>query len=307
MSIRSIQHFALTVPDLNVGRQFYNDLGLNAEERNGAVVAHCDGRDQDEVILIEGAPKQLHHVSFGTDEEGLGQLKQNIEAAGTKLLDPPAEWQEDGLWFRDPDDALVHIGTAEPAPWRKDPPWLTNTPGHYDRIGTRGCPPLDIEIRPRRFAHMLLFTADIEAKTKFFTNVLGMKVSDSVETFINFFSASSGSDHHILAFGLSSKPGFQHAGFELGSVDEVGLAGKRMLEKGYIHCWGPGRHGPGSNYFHYFRDPWNSISEYFCDMDYIAADSDWQAQTWLNSDAAAYWGPELPVDFLTNFEALGSA
>ncbi|MDP7625811.1 MAG: dioxygenase, partial [Rhodospirillales bacterium] len=93
----------------------------------------------------------------------------------------------------------------------------------------------------------------------------------------------------------------------LGSVDEVGLAGKRMLEKGYIHCWGPGRHGPGSNYFQYFRDPWNSISEYFCDMDYIAADSDWQAQTWLNSDAAAYWGSELPADFLTNFEALGSA
>ncbi|MAF48638.1 MAG: VOC family protein [Rhodospirillales bacterium] len=306
MAIRSIQHFALTVPDLNAGRQYYNDIGLIAEERDGAIVAHCDGRQQDEVILFEGNSNHYHHVSFGTNEDGLGEIKQKLEAAGTKLLDPPTEWPEDGLWFRDPDDALIHIGAVEPAPWRDDPPWLTNSPGHYDRVGVRAVAPVDIEIRPRRFGHMLLFTTDIEAKTGFFTDILGMKVSDSVETFIDFFYASSGSDHHILAFGLSSKPGFQHAGFELGNVDEVGMIGRKLREKGYIHCWGPGRHGPGSNYFQYFRDPWNSITEFFCDMDYIAADSDWQPKTWLNSEAAADWGPDLPADFLTNFEALGS-
>ena len=49
-----------------------------------------------------------------------------------------------------------------------------------------------------------------------------MEVSDSVETFINFFNASSGSDHHILAFGLSEKPGFQHAGFELAALMKLG-------------------------------------------------------------------------------------
>ncbi len=100
-------------------------------------------------------------------------------------------------------------------------------------------------------------------------------------------------------------PGLQHVGFELGNIDEVAAAGQRMVEKGYINCWGPGRHAPGSNYFHYLRDPWNYIVEYFRDMDYISAGADWPARVWKNEDADAVWAPHLPDDFLTNFEALG--
>ncbi|MDP6173092.1 MAG: VOC family protein, partial [Rhodospirillales bacterium] len=200
---------------------------------------------------------------------------------------------------------LISIQDAEEVPWRKDSSPEINAPGQRGRSDKRAVATEEIEIKPRRFGHMLLFTPDLERKAEFFTHALGLGVSDSVETFLRFLYAPTGSDHHIIGLGLSGSPGFQHAGFEVGSVDEVALAGQRMVEKGYINCWGTGRHGPGSNYFHYLRDPWNSIAEYFCDMDYITEGSDWEPRVWQNEDADASWGPHLPPDFLTNFEAIG--
>lgn len=49
-------------------------------------------------------------------------------------------------------------------------------------------------------------------------------------------------------------------------------------------AWGPGRHGVGSNYFHYFRDPWNGMAEYFHDMDYIPESFKWEAKEWTKKD-----------------------
>lgn len=222
--------------------------------RGGKWIRWCSSR----------ARPSLHHVCFGTSAEGLEDLKGALDGAATKLIDAPDEWPTDGLWLRDPDGLLINIQAAEEVPWRQDAPPAINAPGQSGRIDRRAVATEEVEIRPRRFGHMLLFTPDLERKAAFFGETLGLRISDSVETFLKFLYAPAGSDHHIIGLGLSR--------------------------------------GPGSNYFHYVRDPWNSIAEYFCDMDSISA---WRPRVWRNEDADASWGPHLPADFLTNFKAMG--
>jgi hypothetical protein len=45
--IRNLQHLALSVPDLEAGRQFYSSFGLEASERANDLVLRCPGRAQD--------------------------------------------------------------------------------------------------------------------------------------------------------------------------------------------------------------------------------------------------------------------
>ena len=76
-----------------------------------------------------------------------------------------------------------------------------------------------------------------------------------------------------------------------------------MLEQGYARGWGLGRHVLGSNFFHYVRDPWGSYSEYSADIDYVPANCDWPSGDHPPQDSLYVWGPNLPEDFIQNFEA----
>ena len=304
MTIRSLQHVALAVPDPAAGRKFYGDFGLEGREEGKRVVMRCHGRDQDQVILVEGKKKRLHHLGFGARAEGIEGLKQRLQQNGTPLLDAPREVPGDGIWFRDPDGALVNVRAGEPAQWLPAPDWRINNPGHLNRVGVPGHPPRDLPIRPRRLGHTLLFTPRMEKQVDFYTRVVGMRLSDRAQDIVAFLRAGEGgSDHHLLAFLKSDRPGFHHASFEVANVDEVGVGACRLLEKGYRNGWGFGRHVIGSNFFHYIRDPWGSLAEYFCDIDYIPGDMDWKPTNYPPQDSLYVWGPTVPEDFGRNFEA----
>ncbi|MEJ1969427.1 MAG: VOC family protein [Rhizomicrobium sp.] len=305
--INALRHFALGVPDLRAGADFYTTFGLNAHESPGDRIGfHCDGRDHDEVVLVEtGQDRKFHHISFGADAAGLAQIDRNLKARDVARLDPPYREAPDGLWFRDPDGNLVNVHIAEPAvPHREAAPDV-NWPGTINRIGRRGCPRPDIAARPRRLGHIILFTPDVTRQLRFYSDVLGMQVSDTiVDAYAAFLRTPGDSDHHVLGLLNSPAPGFHHASFEVASIDESELAAKRLLGKGYRHAWGPGRHGVGSNYFHYFRDPWNGMAEYFFDMDRIGKDVAWKPVDWTKKDGMFLWsadGPP-PPDFGKNYE-----
>ena len=303
MTIRNLQHFALTVPDVAAGVKFYADFGLDAREERGRTALRCQGREQDQVILIEGTQKRMHHVAFGTRAMELEELKRRLAQNGTDLLDAPKEAPGEGIWFRDPDGLLVNVLTAEAAPWRTAGEWKINSPGCLNRAGIPGCPKRDIPVRPTRLGHVLRFTPQLDAMVDFYTRVVGLKLSDRAQDIVAFLHTHGGSDHHVLAFVRSDRPGFHHASFEVANVDEIGMGACRMLDKGYRDGWGLGRHVIGSNFFHYIRDPWNSMAEYFCDIDYIPADMDWKPTNYSAEDSLYVWGPKLPESFAVNFEA----
>ena len=87
MTIRSLQHVALAVPDPAKGRKFYTDFGLDAREDGKSIAMRCFGRDQDQVVLVEGPKKRLHHVCFGATPAGLAAAKARLRTRRGRMAD----------------------------------------------------------------------------------------------------------------------------------------------------------------------------------------------------------------------------
>ena len=157
-------------------------------------------------------------------------------------------------------------------------------------------------VKPRRLAHILIFTADVPRAIDFYHRILGLRLSDRSGDGIAFMHGIHGSDHHMVAFAKSQGPGLHHLSWDVGSIHEVGLGAMQMADKGFHAGWGMGRHVLGSNYFHYVRDPWGSYAEYSSDIDYIPVDCEWPAADHPGHDAFYVWGPNPPADFAHNHE-----
>lgn len=306
--IRSLLHVGMTVPELEVGRAFYELFGLEARASGNDLVFRCEGRAQDQLRLIEGPKKKLSYVSFGTNAEGMKSLVARLERAGVGIAPCPFG-AVDGIWFQDPHGDWVNVQVAEPAPSLLAPPVEVNAPGRCRRIGTRACDvgTLNKRVRPRRLGHLIKFTPDVDRSVAFYTELLGMKVSDRAHDILAFLRGSAGGDHHMLAFAKSSHTGLHHLSFEVGDIDEIELGAQALLRAGYKDGFGLGRHVGGSNYFHYIRDPWNSLAEYFWDIDVISEDdSGWEPMNVGPEQITAVWATTPPPpEFVMNFEERG--
>ena len=304
MTVNALLSYALTVPDLEAGRRFYTTFGLQAAERDNALAFRCRGRAQDQVHLVEGKLKRLNHLRFGSDKGGLEDVRARMAEKGVAETPTPHNAFGGGLWLRDPDGNAVNVRLEEAQPAREAPAVTLNTPGRYGRVGAPGCP-AKARIEPHRLGHVLLHTPQLDAMIRFYGDVLGMKLSDRCGSIIAFMHLPQGGDHHVVALLSDERPGFHHASFEVASIDSIGMGAQAMLEAGYRNGWGFGRHVIGSNFFHYLRDPWNSLAEYFCDIDRIPADGSWRATDYPPEDALYRWGPPPPADFGANFEERG--
>ena len=157
-------------------------------------------------------------------------------------------------------------------------------------------------VHPRRLSHMGLFTRDVPEAARFYSEALGIRMSDHSGGALAFMHGPHGSDHHLIALVTSDGPGLHHVCWDVKSLEEVALGGMQMAAAGFAAGWGLGRHVLGSNYFHYIRDPWGSYCEYSADIDYIPADMDWPAGDHEPEDSMFLWGPNPPEDFIKNHE-----
>jgi catechol 2,3-dioxygenase-like lactoylglutathione lyase family enzyme len=295
--ISGLHHYALEVPDLEVADGFLQDFGLETGEKDGTLVAQCPGRSQEQVRLLEAPAKRLHHVAFTLRPGTLGPVREALEQAGTPVIEPPAGATEDDLWIRDPDGTAVQLLDEAQAPSRPAAEVLVNMGGSRQRIGVAQWQQATQDVMPRRLGHTLLFTAQPEQMTAFYTEVLGLRVSDRIRGLVTFLNAGPG-DHHIFGFIASSHRGFHHASFEVPSIDAIALGADRMRARGREAGWGLGRHTIGSNFFHYNPDPWGSWIEWFSDIDQI--DDRWVAREW--EVPPHLWGAPPPDTFLANHE-----
>lgn len=301
LGVHSLDHFALEVPDLAVAESFYSSFGLNTAEDEGRLDIKTAGGDHRWGSIVEGAKKRLHHISFSCFEEDLDSIKRRAEQEGVALLDAPSGFKASGVWFHDLDGNLIEIKCGpKTSPDEKQHGSFTSSAS-----AIRGAPyrrDADL-VRPKRLAHVLLFTPDVDRAIDFYGRIVGLRLSDRSEDIVAFMHGVHGSDHHLIAFAKSSHSGFHHASWDVDTISDVGLGAMQMAEKGFDRGWGLGRHVLGSNYFHYVQDPWGSFSEYSCDMDYIPATVDWEAGEHAPEDSLYLWGPDIPEIFLTNYEA----
>ena len=301
LGVHSLDHFALSVPNLLQAQRFYASFGLDVREEGAGLALYTHGHPHRWAVLLESRAKQLRYLSFGIFAQDVERLKQHIEACGTPLLEPPRELRGDGLWLRDPDGLWVELRTAEKtSPNTKSVPEFRSSPPGQPGAPKRSQAPA---VRPSRLGHCLMFTRSVPTAVSFYERVLGLRLSDHAGDDIAFMHGIHGSDHHLVAFARAEGPGLHHCSWDVNSLNNLGLGAEQMARQGYSAGWGVGRHVLGSNYFHYVRDPWGSHCEYSCDMDYIPAGDSWQARNHDGEDAFYVWGPKPPADWTHNYEA----
>jgi catechol 2,3-dioxygenase-like lactoylglutathione lyase family enzyme len=308
MSVSFLKHVAFEIPeaDRETAITFYTDFGLQYSAQDKMLAFGCKGRIFDSLYLIPGSDKKrIHHVAMGASSEGLAEVIKNVASAGLDTVAGPQGFPDSGIWFTNPHGLLFHVDACGPEQaLSPEQPFLINSPGNYSRINVASqIPKSEIgPIYPRKLGHVLLFTPNLDESIEFLIDVLGMRLSDRSQNAVAFTHCQGGSDHHVIALAQSSGIGFHHASFMVGTPDEVGIAGQRMIENGHERGWGFGRHAIGSNFFHYIRDPWGSYAEYYADIDYIGDSDSWEPTNWPLEDSLHTWGPNPPEDMVHNYE-----
>lgn len=301
LGVHSMDCFNMIVPDLQIADDFYKSFGLNVIEEGNELGLYTDGSGHRWGSLSEGPRKKLSHLSFAVFEEDFAAIRKHIEGQGVRLLDPPVGFGGSGFWFSDPFGMMIEIKiAAKSSPNEKSDFTLDSVAAGIAAATTRSSAP---RTRPKRLAHLLLFTPDVLESLKFYCRVLGLRLSDRAEDGVCFLHGIHGSDHHLIAFAKSNGPGLHHCSWDVGGINEIGSGAMHMADKGYSKGWGLGRHVLGSNYYHYVTDPWGSHAEYSADIDFIPLSQDWEEQNHDPEDSFYLWGPQMPESFIHNFEA----
>jgi catechol 2,3-dioxygenase-like lactoylglutathione lyase family enzyme len=303
MGVHSLDHFSFAVPDLAKAEEFYNRFGLNTIAGSDHLELYAFGNSHRWGYLTEGDNKKLSYLSFGIFEDDLERFRKNLREQGVAELDAPFGLASNSIWIRDNNGILLELKVAEKSSPNEKSLFAT-LPSTAEGVRGAGFRRNSAIVQPRRLAHVLVFVRDVFESIKFYSRVLGLRLSDEAGGGVAFMHGVHGSDHHLVAFAKSDAPGFHHCSWDVGSIEEIGAGAMHMADKGYAAGWGLGRHVLGSNYFHYVRDPWGSYAEYSADIDYIPVTLDWQGESHAPEDSFYLWGPEPPKDFVFNYEAV---
>ncbi len=147
-----------------------------------------------------------------------------------------------------------------------------------EKAAAQGSASTTTPIRVRKIGHIVYTVSDIQRSVKFWTEVMGFKVSDTNERGMVFLRCQT--DHHSI--GLAQKDsdatlpgkddpkalGSQHFAMEVASVDELFRAREFVKSRG-LEIVAEGRRGPGSNIEIHFLDPDGYDIELYAEMEQV--------------------------------------
>ena len=154
-----------------------------------------------------------------------------------------------------------------------------------------------------KLGHVVIRVRDMKRSVAFYTEVLGMRVSDVYpETMMKggMVFIRCNTDHHCLALigGLPDDQGpraMHHFAFEVATLEEV-LRAREHLRKAGVKIDFEGRRRAGCQIAVEFRDPDDHHLEIYCFLDQVGSDGrvrppeEWREETTLE-DAIAHPAP----------------
>jgi catechol 2,3-dioxygenase-like lactoylglutathione lyase family enzyme len=291
MTLHRMNSITIGVPNVEETVAYYADFGLTRE--TGGWLSTADGGRQ---LQVEATPtRRLVEISIGTDDpddlhrisERLGRRGVSVrkDAGSVEAVDPAS-------------GVRVTVAVAAPITQQDAPPAPYNGPGAPRRADDRAPAILrSSPVRPRKLGHVVIGCPDQATSEAFFTEGIGLKVSDVVRGQSAFMRCST--DHHNVLVTAAPVNFFHHSSWQVDDVDEIGRGATRMIE-GHPerHAWGLGRHHIGSNFFWYLKDPAGNFSEYYSDLDCIVDDAQWTPEVWDGAKGLYSWGPPPPPSFI---------
>jgi len=275
----SLRSITLGVPDPAPSRDFYAEVwGLSLVESDKDMAwLRGTGSEHHILKLQRSAQNSLGMISLAVrTRREIDSAAKRLHELGVPVVREPGALNDAGggygLHLIDPEGRLVELSCDVHAVARQD------TNGHA--------------AIPRKIAHVVLNTVDIDAITDFYVRVFGFRISDWSEHQMAFLRCNS--DHHVIAFNQAKWTSLNHIAYEMPSIDHFMRGLGSLKHHGITPQWGPGRHGPGDNTFSYFTDPANLVCEYTSEVAQVDEDR-WLCRTWprtaVLSDQWGFAGP----------------
>ncbi|WP_019203596.1 VOC family protein [Tsukamurella sp. 1534] len=275
--LRSLRSVELRVPTVGDSTDFYENVwGLRVVEReDGASWLRGTGQQHHVLQLSDADRNGLGRIAFAvaTPRE-VDEAARRLEQRSMPVLFGPGPLDQVGggygLRFVDPEGRLIELSADTLAVTKR---------GADDAV-------------PVGVTHVVLNTVDIDAAVAFYTDVLGMRVSDWSEHQMAFLRCNS--DHHSIAFNQAQWTSVNHVAYQMPTVDHFMRGIGRLRHHGITPLWGPGRHGPGDNTFSYFADPAGLVCEYTSGIAQVDEDA-WLCRVWRRvPELSDTWGTAGP-------------
>lgn len=256
--VTEIRFVGYGVEDFETERKFYaDDWGL-VEVAADADMAwfKTHGADEHHVVrLHKSATNCIEVIALAADSAAdVDALFAKVSDAGCQIVHPPrtsdAPGGGYGFRFFSPDGLPFEI-SADVAKLDK------RAMERWEGV-------------PVKISHIVLHSPDHQAAVKFFTDVLGFKVSDWLGDFMCFLRCNEA--HHRLAI-LPGPPCLNHVAYDMLSVDDMMRGISRLRKRGTDLRWGPGRHTAGNNTFSYFCTPAGFAVEYTSELEEVDFES----------------------------------
>ncbi len=284
IQVRRLGHATFSTPDLERQVAYYSEvLGLRviAREKDRVFLACRTGLEA--IALERGSEVALKRLAFqvapGSD---FSSLARELEKFGIKSE------RRSG----------ISPGVAEALTFSDIKGTLVELFADYRFAEDDG---VQAVITPLKLGHVAYRVTDVQAVTRFYTDVLGFRVSDWRDTTFAFLRCNT--DHHTVNFVVDPVPQLHHIAFEVKDWPEIHRACDFLARNNIQLVWGPARHIIGHNIAAYHRNADNVRVELFCEMDQMKdealgyfdprpwhQDRPQRPKVWPKDTLRNYWG-----------------
>lgn len=252
-----IRYVRLGTRDLDAADRYAREvIGLElARDEGGARYYRSDDRDHT-LVYFEGDPRN-HTVGFEL------RSAAELDAAAAQLSDVGLRVDVAGADACEQRRVQGCVSFNDPSGNRID---LVVQPHHS---GRRHFPSRDAGITG--FSHVGLCSTDPARDERFWTEVLGARVSDRIgqAPLLRIDEV-----HHKIALFPTTRCGVQHVNHQVASIDDVMRAWYWLRERGVRIVFGPGRHPTSGAVFLYFEGPDGMVYEYSTGVRTITAEQE---------------------------------
>jgi catechol-2,3-dioxygenase len=285
IQVRRLGHATLSTADLEKQATYYTDvLGLRLAERTKDRAILVSKQGFEVIELVNGAPGQpifSFQITPGTDLNDVVKELVTLGIKSEKRSDISPSVAE-AVTFTDPNGIPIDVYAEYKV---------------YERAQ-----PANFNIL--KLGHAGYHVLDMQQAVKFYSEVLGFRVSDWRGDFFVFLRCNT--DHHALNFVTGDSPRLHHLAFEVIDWSEVNKFADWLARNQTHLVWGPGRHIIGHNVAAYTNTPDGVRVELYCELDQMKDEA-------LGYFEPRPWHQEVPLypkmhgpETLRNYWGVGS-
>ena len=255
--LHRLDHVCLRVADLReAAPRWAIQFGLEERRReDGRAFLACNDEPYS-LELREDADPGHDHTGFELSRDcTLDEARRHLEAKAV-----PWDEREGSLFVEDNEGRGVQL-----MPYRQPATEVDRWPQHA-RPSTTVHPG-----GPRKLGHVNCLSAALEEGSAFYTDVLGMRLTDRLDDGGAWFHVNT--DHHVMALVGKGYAHFHHLAFETVDIGKMRDMLDHLARHGRWLGWGPARHGIGGNIASYVRIVEEEcFVELYCDMEQLQDD-----------------------------------